>query len=544
MIIAKDRIYIKEWLELKPYDKQIVTDNYYLKLSNDVKKTIVSNKQSFILQKYLDKDEINLLACFLTSYFEDIISKTNIWNIFVTYHKKLYNKQVPFYNLDAYYEKEINQQDVSFLIWYFINTVQNEKFVSPYNDFIIETAGKVINVLDDAWDYAPESEYLKSFYTIDENETDFYIARKLIDNIMFKSYLFFPDVLLDLRDAEYDIFEEHENNDDINPDHLIQLLNEIRDYTLHNKCTSLLSLKGKEWASEILGKSHSLSKDYNEISQKIQSYFLYKGQDENDVFIEHIASGKAFKLTKKSLDHYNELKDIDTVLFMGIVKWQGEWWFSGVYFQRDFDPDLVLDEKNSIKSRVAVNFLDHQEKDMDEMLGKQLKAFKEYNNDSQIAFMESEKIDAFIKGYYQYFNDSLNLSDKEKREARQRAKNDGFFGTEEESKDFSEVSETALIFFNPKSGVEIALAVNSAFSDANNPFYNEEESTEHIKRLLLEKDLSTELAMYCIDNYKTKLQFFKEGEGKMYLKDIDFLLRFWKKDHYWAKPTITFTGEE
>ena len=544
MIIAKDRIYIKEWLELKPYDKQIVTDNYYLKLSNDVKKTIVSNKQSFILQKYLDKDEINLLACFLTSYFEDIISKTNIWNIFVTYHKKLYNKQVPFYNLDAYYEKEINQQDVSFLIWYFINTVQNEKFVSPYNDFIIETAGKVINVLDDAWDYAPESEYLKSFYTIDENETDFYIARKLIDNIMFKSYLFFPDVLLDLRDAEYDIFEEHENNDDINPDHLIQLLNEIRDYTLHNKCTSLLSLKGKEWASEILGKSHSLSKDYNEISQKIQSYFLYKGQDENDVFIEHIASGKAFKLTKKSLDHYNELKDIDTVLFMGIVKWQGEWWFSGVYFQRDFDPDLVLDEKNSIKSRVVVNFLDHQEKDMDEMLGKQLKAFKEYNNDSQIAFMESEKIDAFIKGYYQYFNDSLNLSDKEKREARQRAKNDGFFGTEEESKDFSEVSETALIFFNPKSGVEIALAVNSAFSDANNPFYNEEESTEHIKRLLLEKNLSTELAMYCIDNYKTKLQFFKEGEGKMYLKDIDFLLRFWKKDHYWAKPTITFTGEE
>lgn len=543
MIIAKDRIYIREWLELKPYDKQILTDDYYLKLSNDVKKAIVSNKQSFILQKYLDKDEINLLACFLTSYFEDLISETNIWNTFVTYHKKLYNKQVPFYNLDAYYEKEINQQDVSFLIWYFINTVQNEKFVSPYNDFIIETAGKVINVLDDAWDYAPDSEYLKSFYTINENETDFYIARKLIDNIMFKSYLFFPDVLLDLRSAEYDIIEEYKD-DDINPDYLTQLLNETRDYTLHTKRTSLLSLKGNEWASKILGKSHSLSNDYNTISQKIQGYFLYKGQDENDVFIEHIASCKAFKLTKKSLDHYNELKDIDTVLFMGIVKWQGEWWFSGVYFQRDFDPDLVLDEKNSIESRAMVNFLDHQDKDMDEMLCEQLNIFKEFNNGSQIAFIESEKIEAFVKGYYQYFNDFLNLSDKEKKEARQRAKNDGFFGIEEEPKDFSEVSETAIVFFNPKSGVEIALAVNSAFPDTNNPFYNEEESTEHIKRLLLEKDLSTELVMYCIDNYKTKLQFFQEGEGKMYLKDIDFILRFWKKNDYWAKPTITFTGKK
>jgi len=34
---------------------------------------------------------------------------------------------------------------------------------------------------------------------MDENENDFYITRNLIDTILFKSYLFYPDTLLKLR---------------------------------------------------------------------------------------------------------------------------------------------------------------------------------------------------------------------------------------------------------------------------------------------------------------------------------------------------------
>jgi hypothetical protein len=98
------------------------------------------------------------------------------------------------------------------------------------------------------------------------------------------------------------------------------------------------------------------------------------------------------------------------------------------------------------------------------------------------------------------------------------------------------------VFFNPQSGAEVALAVNSAFPDKNNPFFNSNESEDHIMRLLLAEELSKELVMYCIDNYKSALPFFNEYEGEMYLKDIDFLLRFWKKNNYHAKPSVTFTG--
>lgn len=534
-----NRIYIKEWLELKPYEKQTITDNYYLKICNDVKNALTTNKQSFVLQVYLNKEDIDYLACFLTSYLEDLISDTNIWNSFVRTHQQLYKKKLPFYILDDYYDEEINNQDISFLIWYFLNTAQEEKFIAPHNDFIVETAKKVMDVFDEAWENAPENEYLKTFYQINKNEKDFYIARNLIDTILFKSYLFHPDTLLKLKSLELEIIEESKNEENI-----MIFLNENRDSTLHKSHTRLLSLNGKEWASKILGNNHPLSESLLNISQRIPGFFLYKGQDEYNIFIEHIASSKKFKLTKKSFDHSDTLKEVDIILFMGIVKWKKEWWFSGVCFQQPFDPDFILDEKNSFKSRIAVNFLDHQKKDTYELLDSQLKAFIDFNNGSQIAFMASEKIEDFVRNYTDFFNNSLNLSAKEKAEAKQRARKDGFFGAQEESIDYSKVSETGLVFFNPKSGVEIALAVNNAFPLPNNPFFEVEHSEDDIMLLLASEEMSTELAMYCIDNCKIELPFFNKGIGKMYLEDINFLLRFWKKDNYYSKPSITFTGQD
>jgi len=203
----KKNITIKQWLALKPYNKQTTTDIYYIKLCNQVKQAIETNIRSLALHMFLSRDEIDTLTCFLTSYFEDVISGSNIWNNFTKIHKRLYNKPLPFYELEDYYEQEINLQDVCFLIWYFLNSIQKEKFIAPFNDFIDETAESVMDVLDDAWEYAPENEHLKKTYTIGEDKTDFYTIREVIDNVLFKTYLFYPDTMLDLLDSNYEIIE-------------------------------------------------------------------------------------------------------------------------------------------------------------------------------------------------------------------------------------------------------------------------------------------------------------------------------------------------
>lgn len=530
-IMAK-QIYIKDWLTLKPYERQTITDAFYLKVCNKVKNAIV--KESSI-SEFLDEEGLTYLSCFLTSYLEDIISETNIWTTFIRLHKNLYNKELPFYPLDQYYEDEVNIQDVSFLVWYFLNTIQEEEFKGPFNNLVVDTAYYAALVLDHAWENAPENTYLKQFYQIDNEEEDFYVARLLIDRLLFDSYLFNPDTGLKLNRKNNEIIKENKNDH-----YLLRYLQEHRDITIQSTHTKLLSLKGKEWIAEILGSNHPLSNDFLNISQKINGFFLYKGQDASNLFLEHIASGKKFELTKKSFDNANDLDTVDTILFMGVVRWKDEWWFSGTYIKLDYDLEIVLEEKKSLRSRSAVNFLDHSIHDTKADLKRQLAAFKKFNNGSQIAFLPSDEINSFIEDYIYFYNNSLKVTEKEKDEAFKKAQQLDLFNNKEEKRDFSEVSNSGLVFFSAKSGVEIALDINSAFPMFNNPFFDIKKSEDDVMFLMASDEFSNELAMFCIDNCKNELPFFDEDRGAYYLEDIDFLLRFWKKDSYHPSPEITY----
>ncbi len=534
------KIYIKDWINLKPYDNHSVTDNYYLKISNEIKEIIYLEYNDY-LPFYLDEDKINTLSCFISSYFEDIISETNIFISFTNKHQELYNKKLPFYNTSDYYEKEINTQDIQFLIWYYIDTIQDEKFISPNKEVFLDIAHDIMIILEEEYEYAPENKLLKKYYTVAKNETDFYKVREVIDNILFRSYFFYTDTYNTLYDRESTIIEEHKNNN-----HLISYLKNNRDELLLSSHTKLLSLSGKEWLAEIVGKKHPLYKDILNISPKINGHFLYKGQDKDNVFIEHIASSKKFKLTKKSFDNANSLKENETILFIGIVKWKTEWWFSGIYFTQDFNADLILDEKNSIESRASVNFLDHDSENIDETLQLQYKAFLNFNNQKQLAFLPVSEINNFTKKYIEFFNKSLNLTEKQIKKAIDDTKKDGFFGGHDSTDiiDFDESFETGLVFFNPKSGVEIAFEVNSAFPLKYNNFYNENNTREHVLRLFMTDMLSTELSLFCVNNFKEKLPFFKTSEGEFFLNDLDFILRYFKGKLYYSKPQITFTGKK
>ena len=380
---------------------------------------ILSHQESHDLREAYNENDFNHLACFLTAYFEDLISETNIWNSFIRLHKRLYDKPLPFFNTEAYFEEEINIQDISFLIWYFLNAIQEETFINPYNLFLTEFAALVIKIFDEEWEYAPENKVLKSFYQIDEKVDDYHIARIKIDNVLFKSYLFFPDTTLKLSNLELKILEKYRHNKDLNV-----FLFDSRDDLLNKIHTQLLSLTGKEWLAEIIGINHPLSAEFLKMSEKLKGNFLYKGQDDENIMVEHIASGRAFKVVKKSFSTYESLKKIDTIIYMGIIRWKEEWWFSGVQAQMLYDATLVLEEKNSLASKSAVNFLNNEPKKVKEVLEKQLKAFIAFNNGSPIAFMPSNKIEGFFKSYIEYYNKSLNFTVEEYEEHKNKMNKD------------------------------------------------------------------------------------------------------------------------
>jgi hypothetical protein len=530
---SKDRIYIKEWMALKPYKKQSPTDLYYLKLCNRVYELLIRNNDT-VLSFYLEKEDIQTLSCFLVSYFEDVISGTGLWNSFVRKHEELYGKKLPFYASEEYDEEEINEQDLAFLTWYFLNTYEWDEFLDPHEPLIHLLAGDVMEIFEEVYEIAPENEQLRAVYELSP-DSDYYTVRNLMDKILFESYLFYPDTGLQLRDAEEELIAEHGNH--IN---LLSLLNDNRDRMTHASYTRLLSLRGKDWAAQILGNTHPLYTALSEMSERVQGMFLYKGQDQTHIQLEHVASSKNFQLIKESFEHGDQLKDIDTMIFLGIVKWKGDWWFSGVFFTQPYNSATVKELKNSKEHQQGVAFMDQYEAKAHEIIEEQKQKFLEFNHGSLIAFLPTDKLNKFFKDFISYYNQSLNLSEEEQGKSRKKAAE---VGLPEQGDvfdiDYSEYAEEGLVFFNPKSGGEVAIGMNSAFPAEENPFYREEESEDTFISLLISGDFSTELVHYCIDHYKDDLPIFKEETGKVMLEELDFLLRFFKVENYHTKPAIS-----
>lgn len=537
--IMNSKIFIKDWLRLKPYKNQGPTDLYYLKIANDVKKVFMKYSGFGLSAEIHNENLVNLFSCFLTSYFEDIISKSGIWEAFISMHVKMYGKKLPFYPADDYVDGEINQQDVSFLIWYIVNAIQNENIVFPNSDSIAKVSGLVMEIFEGEFEYAPENEKLKSFYTLDNAHTDYYGVRHLIDTVLFRTYLFFPDTSLKLQELEIEIINANKG------ELTLQYLNNNRDFFLHKSHTSLLGIKGKDWAAELLGKGHHLYQDTKDISPRIAGYFFYKGQDESDVFLEHIASGKQFKMTKKSYDHSSELREIDSILYIGLVRWQNEWWFSGVISLQPFDAELVKDEKKSMQSRSQVDFLDFGKKEVGELLEIQMESFLNFNNGSLIAFIPKSEFEDFGKDFIDYYNNSLKLSANQMEKSFNRAEKEAEANSKKEQKSLiSTIDEPGLVFFNPKSGLEMAWGVTDAFPLPENPCFDAEESEDSIMTLLISPNISKELLTYSIDHCKSDLNFFQKNKGKIVLNDLDFLMRFFKKEYYHTKPSISLVGSK
>lgn len=528
VIRNNNKIFLPDWHNFKHFTKHSKTDVYYLNICNEVFDALQNSVNKEIFKK-LSLNEIKELCCFLTSYFEDIISQTNIWKAFNTKHYELYNTFVTFQNTEEYFEEEINLDDIHFLIWYFVSIKNENSLISPYNAYIIDIVGDIYDVFDKNYDYAPENETLKETYFLNPNETDYYIVRDFIEKVFLCNYLIVADISKRLNNqieaASLNPKDRHYN----------QVIYALKDEFLLETKSKLLALGANEWAALVLGKEHNLNKDLLNISKKIFGKFLFKNKiDSKYIYIEHIASSKKFNLLKTSYDGYKDLAD-DDILTMGIIKWQNEWWFSGISMISPFDANVILDEKDSIESRHAVSFLEDQ-KSVKENLRKQSDAFLSYNNNSPVAFLKKEEISDFTTNFFDYYNNTLNLNKKVRQKAEERVKKKGYLSTNNDAKlDFENDFEMAIIYFNPKSGIEIYFQICSVLDVKSNPYFDKKDFLNENLGLLINDFYSTEFVNYCYDINKDKVNYLQMFSAN----ELDVLLRFFKNNNYKTIPRQT-----
>ena len=536
----KQRVFISDWMSRRPYKNHSSVDVHYLQIANRVLKVISTDSTCDELIRIIGNEWLMPLSVFLTSYLEDIVSDTRIWESFHIQHQNIYTSPLPFYPCEEYHADEVHLDVVKFLIWYFVNTVQQKTLVFPENNLIYTIGEKVYELLDEEWETAPENPLLKSCYHIDSDETDYFKIRDIMEKLLFHSYLFHIDTGVRLLLSQKELVETSR----FDPNFEIYFHGHVVE-CLHTFHTRLLNLQAKEWLAAILGEDHQLSKDITNMSKKINGYFLIKGEDKSHILLEHIASAKKFKLIKES----TKLKftQQDRICYISIVKWQGAWWNSGPLMEMDFDADLILDEKKSAESIASVSFLQHKVIDVQADIDRQLEAFLQYNNGHHFAFMRINKIDRYCKDFMNFYSESLKLSPEEIAASLKSAKDAGFINPSKNIKlQSASIEDTGLVFFNPKSGIEILENLNACFPMDHNPYYSnadEKTITACINTLLMKDICSSGLVRHWIKLCKEKLVYFESAHGQYIYKNLDILQRFWKVDNYNTVPTIAYTNE-
>lgn len=506
------RLLFQDWMIVQPYDQPNPSDYYYFGICKKVIAALESRHQNRDYDIFNENDVIEV-AVIITSYFQDIISETYIWPTFTAEHNALYNKFLPFYELDdLYIEEEINVEDIQFLIWYYITYIK-ESYLSPHASLIKEIASEIIELLEDNYETAPTNEALVEFLSLDHNDDNFYSIKQKMEWLSMRSYLF------SIRsEAYYEEMDELEDIKDPN-DQLVDFVSEeTYDLYIIDTPLPLMALRANEYYAKLLSATHPLYNAILNMGLKKTGYYLYKNHDKAFLYLQHIASDKTVAVTLKSITPSNDLVPNESIFYISLVKFNGEYWLSGPYYSIPFNADLILDEKKNVQSKRL--FVDPQNIPA---LEKEYNAFLEFNGNKPLAYFSkgSETIQ-FIKNWVSYLN--------EKKIKSQPV--DELITSDFESSISKGVEQTpSVIYYNQQRGIELAFGINGLILENDNP--NRGITQEGIIRLLFSNDISTQLARYISEKYRWNKENFNEKEDFIYIQEeLDFLLRMFKSDDY------------
>lgn len=219
------------------------SDAYYVKLANKIHGYI----RFAGLNDLLTESGQHNLAKLIAFYFEDVISDVGIWRAFITAHKEMYGKYLPFYNVDEsqYYTDEINREDICFLIWMGVQQYQEGTFINPENPGLVQLADMLYALLDEEFENAPiNTELVEQMYSSKWFE-DFYLMKNWCVQFYRSAYLLQDEREWDHQDEVDEDFSEMLENDD------------ERDYAVYSYlalCSKIgpLALTVPEWMCYML----------------------------------------------------------------------------------------------------------------------------------------------------------------------------------------------------------------------------------------------------------------------------------------------------
>ena len=470
--------------------KAYSTDFYYLKVAQRLYDVIRFTPFGRDGGDYLSME----MAFTLAYYLEDVISDFGLWRSFVTRHKKLYGKYLPFYDTDEeeYFPDEIHYDDVRFLIWMIKQKDLEDTFFNPENPYLNETATAVYRIMDGLFEKVPINNELATDLADPELYEEFFLAREMC-NFMAKSYLLEPFRM----EKEDDIEESLEN-------FLSQLDEKAHAYNVDclltiNKKNGPLALHTYEYLSDIL--AHQGQKEAAEWVSGIEGcpYNIYrvKTYDNHSVTVENI-EGEEFILLRNSFERMSDSTlQSNRYLISALVKYRGKWHPNGISSWMDH-PEFFEEEKE-------------RRANLSTELNQRMKAANQGHR--MLYFADYTEMEAWLAKHIGLHKD--------------------FQATEEMKK-----LQYPAIFIPEKGNLQIISRGARIIKDERNPYYDLTEANSEGINFIINPDIvSDEVLHFLIDHRMLPdacINSTKEPDrGRQLVQEnIDFIARFMRPSNY------------
>ena len=304
------KIYPKEWLHLHPYKQSDPTDLYYTNIANRIYDILEETH----LANSFEKGEVMQISIRMAAYFEDVISGLNIWRSFITEHKAMYGKYLPFYTPDDhYYDDEVNYEDIRFLLWHYTQQYHGERkgtFVSPDNAANGDTASLIYRMFCDEWTTAPENERMQQLFAPETRYEDADKYNELLYWFHYQCYLF-TDSHQKLTNAIKEYWEMASEKKQ-------EFILFAHDTMAHISKSAFLAYTSPKWLSLILPADHPDHSLFAEEGEKAQTFKEAISEESEKNLAEQFEKFTAVAEGKALLYFQNKQEFLDFLTKIGL----------------------------------------------------------------------------------------------------------------------------------------------------------------------------------------------------------------------------------
>ena len=500
------RITLKDWLELHPCQKEASSDAFYIRFCNDLQHEILHIDED----DHLVGSDYKYLACMLACYLEDIVSQTGLWTSFVGRHYQLYGKYLPFFDMEGYQPGKINLSDLQFLIWHFCSNLSIQvHFIDPYTIINTEIAKMVYTMLNEAVGQAPVNEDLKSALTLPPDATIDLVIKHL-DFFFLGCYLhqYYTTTLME--EEIIDVKNRRGTQKDID---------NRRMNLLFNRVSPLLAQRSGEMLARWAGEAHPLYDNLMSLSKRKEGFFLYEGATSTHFQMKHLASGVPVGLRIPQWEF--PLEAGKTIVRMGMVQWDGEWYAIGpVFLTTDFNMAKVTEPEKCLFAPVASHL---------GVVRRAEESFLEVNYNKRFLFLESKReVFYFIDHVWETYHMKYGMDSMDRK----------IYDVNDVTFNVDDDLDNVVVFFNSNAGMEFYTNIAQCIQVWDNPYFDKDAET-NIEDLILSERVSSDFIFFLIKNRMIEIEPLSGTGGYHYVwANCDFLLRYWKKERYLSEPKL------